>query len=87
MGLSDEYTPKVTDTPSKRSGLADSMRQIGALSTVGLSFVLAIAIGSGIGYLLMTKFELGSWVFLLFFVFGVVAGILNVYRTASRFLE
>ena len=87
MGLNDEYTPKVADTQSKRSGLAGSMRQIGALSTVGLSFVLAIAIGAGIGYLLMTKFGLGSWVFLLFFVFGVVAGILNVYRTASRFLK
>jgi ATP synthase protein I len=87
VGLNDEYTPKVTDTQSKRSGLADSMRQIGALSTVGISFVLAIAIGAGIGYLLMTRFGLGSWVFLLFFVFGVVAGILNVYRTASRFLK
>ncbi len=87
MGLCDEYTPKVIDTPSKRSGMADSMRQIGALSTVGLSFVLAIAIGSGIGYLLMTRFDFGSWVFLLFFAFGVVAGILNVYRTAGRFLK
>ena len=52
---------------AETSGLADSMRQIGALSTVGLSFVLAIAIGSGIGYFLMTKLGLGSWVFLLFF--------------------
>ena len=77
----------MTGTPSKRSGLADSMRQIGALSTVGLSFVLAIVIGSAIGYFLMTKLGLGSWVFLLFFVLGVVAGILNVYRTASRFLN
>ncbi len=77
----------VTDSSSKRSGVADSMRTIGALSTVGLSFVLAIAIGSGIGYVLMAKFGFGSWVFLLFFVFGVVAGILNVYRTASRFLK
>jgi ATP synthase protein I len=87
VGLCDEYTPKVAATPSNRPRLADSMRQIGALSTVGISFVLAIAIGSGIGYLLMTRFGLGSWVFLLFFVFGVVAGILNVYRTASRFLN
>ena len=60
---------------------------IGALSTVGFSFVLAIVIGAGVGYFLMTQFGLGSWVFLLFFVFGVVAGILNVYRTASRFLK
>ena len=77
----------MTESPSKRSGLADSMRTIGALSTVGLSFVLAIVIGAGIGYLLMTRFGLGSWVFLLFFVLGVVAGILNVYRTAGRFLK
>jgi ATP synthase protein I len=63
------------------------MRTIGALSTVGLSFVLAIALGAGIGYFLMTRLGLGSWVFLLFFVFGVVAGIINVYRTAGRFLK
>ena len=77
----------MSETPPKRSGMADSMRQIGALSTVGLSFVLAIAIGVGIGYVLMTNFGLGNWVFLLFFVLGVVAGILNVYRTANRFLK
>lgn len=77
----------MSDSPSKRSGLADSMRTIGGLSTVGLSFVLAVALGAGAGYFLMTQFNLGSWVFLLFFVFGVVAGILNVYRTASRFLK
>lgn len=77
----------MTDRPPKRSGLADSVRTIGALSTVGISFVLAIALGAGAGYLLMTRFGLGQWVFLLFFVFGVVAGILNVYRTAGRFLK
>lgn len=77
----------VPDSPSKRAGLADSMRTIGALSTVGLSFVLAIAFGSGAGYLLMTRFGFGSWVFFLFFAFGVAAGVLNVYRTAGRFLK
>jgi F0F1-type ATP synthase assembly protein I len=77
----------VTDGPSKRSGLADGVRTIGALSTVGFSFVLAIMIGAGGGYLLMTRFGLGSWVFFLGFAFGVVAGILNVYRTAGRFLK
>jgi F0F1-type ATP synthase assembly protein I len=77
----------VTDGPAKRSGLADSVRTIGALSTVGFSFVLAIMIGAGAGYLLMTRFGLGSWVFFLGFACGVVAGILNVYRTAGRFLK
>lgn len=77
----------MSDKPSKRSGLPETVRTIGALSTVGISFVLAIVIGVGAGYLLMTRFGLGRWVFLLFFVFGVVAGILNVYRTAGRFLK
>jgi ATP synthase protein I len=74
-------------TPRKQEGLADTVRSIGALSSVGISFVLAIVIGAGTGYFLMTRFGLGRWVFLLFFVFGVVAGILNVYRTAGRLLK
>lgn len=77
----------MTERPSKRSGLPETVRMIGALSTVGISFVLAIVIGVGVGYFLMTRFGLGRWVFFVFFIFGVVAGILNVYRTAGRFLK
>ena len=71
----------------KRSSTADTMRTIGALSTVGLSMVLAVAIGAGIGYFLMTRLGMGRWVFFLFFVFGVAAGIINIYRTAGRILK
>jgi ATP synthase protein I len=71
----------------KRSTMADTMKTIGALSTVGFSMVLAVAIGAGIGYFLMTRLGLGSWVFILFFIFGVAAGIINVYRTAGRILK
>ena len=71
----------------KRSSTADTMRTIGALSTVGFSMVLAVAIGAGIGYFLMTRLGMGRWVFFLFFVFGVAAGIINIYRTAGRILK
>jgi ATP synthase protein I len=71
----------------KKSSMADSVRTIGALSTVGISFVLAVVIGAGIGVFLMRQFQLGSWVFFLFFVFGLAAGALNVYRTAGKFLK
>lgn len=77
----------MSDRPAKRSTLPDTFRTIGALSTVGFSFVLAIVFGVGIGWFLMTRFGLGRWVFFLFFVFGVAAGVLNVYRTAGRFLK
>ena len=71
----------------KRGSTADTVRTIGALSTVGISMVLAVVIGAGIGYFLMTQFGLGRWVFFLFFVLGVAAGITNVYRTAGRILK
>ena len=71
----------------KRNSTAETMRTLGGLSTVGLTFVFAIMIGAGVGYLLMTYAGLGRWVFFLFFILGVTAGILNVYRTANRFLK
>ena len=67
--------------------MADTMRTIGALSTVGISFVLAIAIGAGFGWFLDKSFGTGPWMFLVFFALGVAAGILNVYRTAGRVLK
>ena len=75
-----------SDGPKKGS-LPDTVRTIGALSTVGISFVLAVVIGAGIGVFLMRQFDLGSWVFFLFFIFGLAAGALNVYRTAGKFLK
>jgi F0F1-type ATP synthase assembly protein I len=75
-------SPKPPKTP-----LADTVRQIGALSTVGLSFVLAIVIGAGAGVLLDRWLGTSPWMFFLFFAFGLAAGVLNVYRTAGRFLR
>jgi ATP synthase protein I len=73
-------------TPTKKP-LGDTVRQIGALSTVGLSFVLAIVIGTGAGVMLDRWLGTSPWMFFLFFVFGLAAGVLNVYRTAGRFLK
>ena len=75
------------DHPQKPTGVRDTFRTLGGLGTVGLSFVLAIFIGTAIGYYLMNKFGLGSWVFFLFFALGVAAGVTNVYRTAKRFIK
>jgi F0F1-type ATP synthase assembly protein I len=73
--------------PPKRGGLADSVRTLGALSSVGLSFVLAIVIGVLVGLWLDRLFGTNRVFFFIFFVLGFVAGILNVYRTAARFLK
>jgi F0F1-type ATP synthase assembly protein I len=73
--------------PPKRGSLADSVRTLGALSSVGLSFVLAIVIGVIFGLWLDRLFGTHRVFFFVFFVLGFVAGILNVYRTAGRFMK
>lgn len=65
----------------------DTLRAVGALSTVGLSFVLAIVIGAGAGWWIDRTFGTRPWGFLVFFFLGLAAGILNVYRITSRFLK
>ena len=75
-----------TPPPRGRNSMADTMRTIGALSTVGFSFVLAIVIGAAIGYFLDSWLGTTPWLFFLFFFLGLAAGILNVYRTAGKFL-
>jgi ATP synthase protein I len=72
---------------NERKSMADTMRTLGALSTVGFSFVLAIVIGAAAGYYLDRWLGTGPWLFFLFFVLGLAAGILNVYRTAGKFLK
>jgi ATP synthase protein I len=72
---------------ARRKALVENMRTVGALSTVGLSFVVAIALGTGFGVFLMRQFGFGRWAFFLFFFFGLAAGVLNVYRTAGKFLK
>ena len=73
--------------PPPKKPLSDTVRQIGALSTVGFSFVLAIGLGAWFGLLVDRWLGTSPWGFFLFFVFGLVAGVLNVYRTAGKFLK
>jgi F0F1-type ATP synthase assembly protein I len=75
------------DDPSPKKSTADTFRTLGALSTVGISFVLAIVIGAWAGWALDRWLGTSPWFFFLFFVFGLVAGVTNVYRTAGKFLK
>lgn len=69
-----------------RKSSAENARAFGALGAVGLAFVLSIVIGAGIGYLLDRRFGT-NWIWIPGFVLGVAAGIVNVYRTASKFIK
>ena len=54
-------------------------KTLGYLSTVGLSMVLAIALGAGIGYFLDKKFGTAPWLLLVFLAFGIAAAFRNLY--------
>ena len=73
-------------TPPKKP-LSETVRQLGALSTVGFSFVLAVGLGVWAGLTLDRWLGTSPWFFFIFFIFGLTAGILNVYRTAGKFLK
>jgi F0F1-type ATP synthase assembly protein I len=76
-----------SDPVSPKKPLSETVRQLGALSTVGFSFVLAVGLGVWFGLLVDRWLGSSPWGFFLFFVFGLVAGVLNVYRTAGKFLK
>ncbi len=65
----------------------DQVRMLGALSTVGLSFVLALVIGVGGGVWLDRTAGTSPWGFLGGFVIGVAAGVLNVYRATRPYVK
>ncbi|MFN8058782.1 MAG: AtpZ/AtpI family protein [Vicinamibacterales bacterium] len=58
----------------------DAVRTIGALSTVGLSFVLAIVLGVAAGWWLDRWLGTSPAFFFVGFLLGLAAGILNVVR-------
>jgi ATP synthase protein I len=64
---------------------AQTIKSLGALSAVGFMFVVAVVIGAGVGYLLDNWFGSSPWLFLIFFFFGLAAGMLNVFRMSSKF--
>ncbi len=65
----------------------DQVRMIGALSTVGLSLVLAIVLGTAAGVWIDRQAGSSPWGFLIGFALGLVAGILNVFRATRQYTK
>lgn len=63
---------------------ASAIRTAYELSAGLLSFVVALGIGWWVGRWLDARFGTAPWQTAIFSALGLVAGILNVYRTLSR---
>ena len=65
-------------------GAGEALRTAGALSTVGLAFVIALVIGFWLGTVLDGWLGTKPVFTIVFFFIGLAAGVLNVYRIVSQ---
>ena len=57
---------------------------MGKALKISTELVAAVVVGSTIGYILDSWFDTKPLLIISFFIIGVVAGILNVFRAAKR---
>ena len=57
---------------------------IGTAFKLSTELVSAVAVGTIIGFILDKTFGTKPWLILIFFFIGVVAGIINVFRSAKN---
>jgi ATP synthase protein I len=72
-------------SPGFNKSDANMLRTAYELSAGLLSFVVALGIGWWVGQWLDARLGTAPWLTILLVVFGLVAGVLNVYRTMKRF--
>ena len=62
----------------------DPPSSIGTAFKMSTELVSAVVVGTIIGFILDKTFGTKPWLILIFFFVGVVAGIINVFRTAKN---
>lgn len=60
------------------------IKSLGMISTMGISFAVAIVIGIYVGWHLDKWLGTAPWFFFIFLFFGIVAGFRNIYIIAGR---
>ena len=70
----------------KRSKISkqSSSSKLGIAFKMSTEMVAAVVVGTIIGFILDNWFGTKPWLILIFFFVGVVAGILNVFRSAKN---
>ncbi len=63
------------------------LRTLGMVSTMGISFAVAIAIGVYVGLKLDQWLGTEPWFFFIFLFFGVAAGFRNIFILAGKELR
>ena len=64
-----------------------SPSSIGTAFKMSTELVSAVVVGTIIGFILDKTFGTKPWLILIFFFVGVIAGIINVFRSAKNMQE
>ncbi len=77
-GARDDQDDRATKTTNQTT------TGVGAALRISIDLVVAIAVGTGIGWVLDGWLNTRPWLMLVFFVLGAAAGFRNVFRTAQK---
>jgi ATP synthase protein I len=61
-----------------------SWRELGNLASLGITLVVATAIGLAFGYQLDRWLGTSPWLTMIFLLLGIVAGFINLFREVNR---
>ena len=78
---------KIAKSKIKKQINPDSEKRgsfMGNAFKLGTELVAAVVVGTIIGFILDSWFGTKPWFIILFFIIGVIAGMLNVIRVAKR---
>ena len=73
---------KIEEVKEKNKG--SNAASLGKALKISTELVAAVVVGSTIGFLLDNWFDTKPLLTICFFIMGVTAGILNVFRSAKR---
>ena len=87
--LKDQFKARLEIAKSKilkknKDSKQSSSSNIGVAFKLSTEMVAAVVVGTIIGFILDNWFGTKPWLILIFFFAGVVAGILNVFRSAKN---
>ena len=78
---------KIAKKNIKEKQEGSNATSFGKAMKISTELVAAVAVGSTIGFLLDSWFDTKPLLIICFFIMGVAAGILNVFRSAKKMNE
>ena len=75
---------KIAKKKIKKENKSSNVASLGKALKISTELVAAVVVGSTIGFLLDNWFDTKPLLTICFFIMGVAAGILNVFRSAKK---